>query len=100
MNISNIYKNVTITNAEFIQVLTKLHYQKKDVGENYVFANNKYNSIVILPIKPMSEPVQKVHLATYTFRLFLQGVIKQEDDIIKMVEKNRIKQKEKEKQEV
>ncbi len=93
MTISNIYKDITITNAEFIQVLTKLHYHKNTEGDYYRFVNDKYNSVVILPVEPLEKPVQKVHLATYTFRLFLQGVIKQQEDIIQMVEKNRSKEK-------
>ena len=93
MTASNIYKDITITSGEFIQVLTKLHYRKETEGNYYRFVNDKYNSIVILPIQPLDESVLKVHLATYTFRLQLQGVIKQEEDIIKMVEKNRLKTK-------
>ena len=95
MRVSNIYSGVTITNAEFIQVLTKLHYRKDSVDNHYRFVNEKYNSIVILPIRPLEEAVQKVHLAAYTFRLYLQGVIKEEEEILKMVEKNRLKLKEK-----
>ncbi len=93
MTVSNIYKDITITSGEFIQVLFKLHYRKETEGNYYRFVNDKFNSIVIIPIQPLNEPVPKVHLVTYTFRLTLQGVIKNEEDIIKIVEKNRLTRK-------
>lgn len=87
----SIYKEVRITYGEMIAVLTKLGYRKETSGNNTHFVNDTYKSLVILPIRDDNSIVELIHVESYSYRLFLQGVIKAEEDLIRMVEKNRLK---------
>jgi hypothetical protein len=80
---------VTITNSELIQALIQLNYRDESTDKKYRFVNDKYNSIVELPLLPLEEAVRKVDLDIYSCRLYMQGVIKQEENLLKKVQKNR-----------
>jgi hypothetical protein len=86
-----IYVEVPITYGEMIDVLEKLGFQK-ELNDNMLhFSNEKYKSKVILPERPLDAVVELVHVATYSHRLYLQGVIKHEEDLIRMIQKMRLK---------
>ncbi len=84
---------VTITNSELIQALIQLNYRDESTDKKYRFVNDKYNSIVELPLLPLEEAVRKVDLDIYSYRLYMQGVIKQEENLIKKAQKNRARKK-------
>jgi predicted RNA binding protein YcfA (HicA-like mRNA interferase family) len=86
-----IYIDVPVTFGEMIQVLTKLGYHQEFDGKHNRFVNEKYKSMVILPVSPLDETVQRIDVAAASYRLFLQGVIKEEENLIRMIQKNRLK---------
>lgn len=87
----SIYKEVRINYGELIKVLIKLGYRKEPDGKNNRFVNDDFKSMVILPNKDDNSIVELLHVESSSYRLFLQGVLKAEEDLIKMVEKNRLK---------
>jgi hypothetical protein len=89
----NIINEVRINNNELMNVLIQLGYQDKSTEKKYRFVNDKYNSIVDLPLLPLDEAVRKVDLAIYSYQLYMQGVIREEENLIKKVLQNRSKRK-------
>lgn len=89
----SIVNEVTVTNGELMRVLTQLGYHKETDEIKHRFINDKYKSIVDLPVRPLDEIVQKIYLANYSYRLYMQGVIKQEENLIKKVLQNRLKKR-------
>jgi hypothetical protein len=87
----SIYKEIPITYGEMTEVLIKLGYRKEFDGKNNRFINDAFKSVVILPIREDNSIVEIIHVESYSYRLFLQGVLKAEEDLIRMVEKNRVK---------
>ncbi len=116
MQTLNIYKDIQPTYGEWLPILEDLGYQKqvidfisisKQKKQQYRLENPQYNSVILLPFLSDNEPVLKAHFASYSHLLYLQGVIEDEqdmakkienrrlhraeEDLIKMVEKNRLK---------
>ncbi len=87
----NIIKEVSVTNKEFIKVMTQLGYRNESDGERYHFVNDKHHSIVDLPPLPLDDLVQKEYLAIYSYQLYMQGVIKSEENLVRKVQLNRVK---------
>ena len=59
----SIIKEVNITNSELIRVLTRMGYRDESTEKKYRFVNDKYNSIVDLPLTPLHENVRKIDLS-------------------------------------
>ena len=87
----SIINEVVVTYNEFIKVLTQLGYRNESDETKYRFVNDKHNSIVDLPLMPFEATVRKVDLAVYSYRLYMQGIIKQEENLIKKIQQNRAK---------
>jgi hypothetical protein len=90
---SKIFVEVSVTNNEFIKVLTQLGFRSELTEERYRFVNDKHDSIVVIPANPLDEPVQRIYVANYSYQLYMQGIIKDEESLVKMVQKNRLKSK-------
>jgi hypothetical protein len=90
---SKIFVEVSVTNNEFIKVLTQLGYRSEFTEERYRFVNDKHDSVVVLPANPLDEPVQRIYVANYSYQLFMQGIIKDEESLIRKVQQNRLKSK-------
>ena len=90
-----IFLEVSVTYGEIIEVLTKLGYRLEFDGKNNNFVNDKYDSSVLLPVRPLDETFEKAYLAAYSSRLYLQGVIKEEESLVWMIQKNRLKKQKK-----
>jgi hypothetical protein len=88
---SKIFVEVSITNNEFIKVLKQLGYRSELTEERYRFVNDKHDSIVVIPANPLDESVQRIYVANYSYQLYMQGVIKDEESLVKMVQRNRAK---------
>ena len=84
---------VTVSNSELIKVLIQLGYRDESTDIKYRFVNDTHHSIVELPLRSLEEAVRKVDLDIYSYRLYMQGVIKQEENLIKKVQKNRLSKK-------
>jgi hypothetical protein len=90
-----IYIEVPVTYGEMSQVLTKLGYHQEFDGKHNRYINEKHKSMVILPARPIDEIVERIDVAAASYRLFLQGVIKEEENLVRMIQKNRLKKSKK-----
>ena len=90
-----IYIEVPVTYGEMITVLTKLGYQQEFDGKHNRYTNEKHKSVVVLPVRPLDETVERIDVAAASYRLYLQGVIKEEENLVRMIQKNRLKQSKK-----
>ncbi len=87
----SIYLEVPITYGEMIESLIKLGYHREVDGKINRFINEKFKSEIKLPLKDLNETVEKIYVAGFSYRLYLQSVIKKEEDLIKMIQKSRLK---------
>ena len=85
----------SVTYGEMIEVLEKLGYHQEFDGKHNRYINEKYNSILILSVMPSNEMLEKVYFDNYSYRLYMQGVIKEENSLLLMIEKNRLKKSKK-----
>ena len=92
---SKIFLEVPVTYGAMIEVLTKLGYHSEFDGKHNRYINEKHNSFVVLAIRPPDETLEKVYAAAYSHLLYLQGVIKEEESLVYMIQKNRIENAEK-----
>lgn len=88
-----IVRDAIVTNNELIKVLTQMGFRNESTEERYRFVNDKYNSIVHLPPRPLDEVVKNQFLAIYSYQLYMQGVIRDEENLVKKVLQNREKKK-------
>jgi predicted RNA binding protein YcfA (HicA-like mRNA interferase family) len=86
-----IYIEVPITYREMIEVLTKLGYHPEFDGKHNRYVNTKYKSMVIMPVDNLDETMERIDVAITSYRLYLQGVIKEEENLIRKIQKNRLK---------
>ncbi len=93
--VPSIFVEVPVTYGEMIEVLTKLGYHQEFDGKNNRYVNEKLGSFVLLPVKPSDEILEKAYVAAYSSRLYLQGVIKDEESLIHKIQKNRLKKSKK-----
>ena len=87
----NLFVKVSVTYGEMIEVLAKLGYQQDFDGKNNRFTKQKHKSFVVLPVRPLDEILERMYVAAYSSRLYLQGVIKEEESLVRMIQKNRLK---------
>ena len=90
-----IYIKVPVTYGEMIEALTQLGYHQEFDGQHNRFVNATYKSVVTLPIYPLDEVVERIDVAAASYRLYLQGVIKEEEHLVRMIQKNRLKKQKK-----
>ena len=93
--VPKIFLEVPVTYGEMIEVLTKLGYHQEFEGKNVRYVNDKQGSFVLLPVRLPNEILEKSYVAVYSSRLYLQGVIKEEESLIQMIQKNRLKKSKK-----
>ena len=86
-----IISEVPITYGEMVEVLTKLGYSQEFDGKNNRYVNVKYQSILLLPVRPLDEILEKIYVSIASNHLYMQGVIKEEESLIHMIQKNRLK---------
>jgi hypothetical protein len=80
---------MSITPDELFEALTKLGYENKSNSEKRRFVKKSHNSVIELTNEPIDERLMNIYFAGFSYRLFLQGVIKDPHDLAKMIEKNR-----------
>jgi predicted RNA binding protein YcfA (HicA-like mRNA interferase family) len=86
-----IYIEVPVTYREMIDVLTKLGYYPEFDGKHNRYVNTKYKSMVIMPVHNLDETMERIDVASTSYRLYLQGVIKEEENLIRKIQANRLK---------
>ncbi len=90
-----IFSEVPVTYGEMIEVLKKLGYSQEFDGKANRFFNEKHKSVVLLPVRPLEDRLEKVYVAIASNHLYTQGVIKEEESLIYMIQKNRVKKSKK-----
>ena len=91
----NLFVEVSVTYGEMIEVLTKLGYHQEFDGKNNRFINETHKSFVVLPVRPLDETLERMYVAAYSSRLYLQGIIKNEESLVRAIMKNRSKKSKK-----
>ena len=90
-----IIAEVPVTYGEMIEVLKKLGYSQEFDGKNNSYFNEKYKSMIVLPVGTPDEILDKRYVATASYRFYMQGVIKTEETLIHKIQKNRLKKSKK-----
>lgn len=92
---SRIISEVPVTYGEMIEVLTKLDYRQEFDGKNNRYVNDKYDSVLLLPVRSPDTILEKIYVAIASSHLYGQGVIKEEESLIHKIQKNRLKKSKK-----
>jgi hypothetical protein len=90
MEYATLYNDISATYGEVVLALKKLGFQDISTPEQFRFVNEKHNSEIKLPIRPLDTAFFKADLIGYSYILYMQGVIKHRDDLAKRIEKNRL----------
>ncbi len=88
---THVYKEMNVTYGEVAQVLEQLGYRNVSTTEHFKFINEPYKSEIALPACPSNTLFVKANTVGFSNLLFMQGVIKDPNNLVKMIEKNRIK---------
>lgn len=86
-----ISKKNDYTYKEFLGVLAHLGFQDESSEKEYRLVNKQYKSLVVLPLRPLGDTVLNDFLTNYAYQLYMQGIIKKEEDILQIMEKGRKK---------
>ena len=89
MEITRVYNDITATYGEVAMALKKLGFQDASTSEHFKFVNEKHNSEIKLPARPLDTTFLKGNMIGYSYILYMQGIIKHRDDFAKRIEKNR-----------
>lgn len=89
MEYATLYNDISATYGEVVMALKKLGFQDVSTPEQFCFVNQKHNSEIKLPVKPLDSAFFKADLIGYSYILYMQGIIKHRDDFAKRIEKNR-----------
>lgn len=95
MEYAILYNDISATYAEVAKALVQLGFHDVSTSENFHFVNEKENSEIKLPARPLETPFYKANLIGYSYILYMQGIIKHRDDFAKRIEKNRLAKKSK-----
>lgn len=88
-----VYKEMTVTFGEFFEALKQLGFKDKSTETHFWFVKKKDNGVIRFPIRAKDAPMLKADLHGYSYTLFLRGDIENPDDLAKMIERNREKEK-------
>ena len=90
MQYLKINEKMTATYAEIAETLKKLGFQDMSTPKYFRLVNHTHNSEVKLPARPLDTVFSAVNFAGFSYQLYMQGVIEEQDDLAKLVEKNRL----------
>jgi hypothetical protein len=97
MNYLRIYKELDVTNQEVIEALIQLGFSEVSGSpKEYKMMNELQKSVIRIPREPLDSFILKAYTASYSNLLYLQGIIPEFDDFVKMIEKNRLEKMKKE----
>jgi hypothetical protein len=89
MQYTQVYHDIAPTYHEVAQALMQLGYKEQTDASHFLFVNETHQSEVKLPFQPYETPFLKANLAGFSYLLYMQGVIKDQDKLAKLIEKNR-----------
>jgi hypothetical protein len=91
MNYLRVYKELDVTNREMIETLSRLGFKETSVSpKEYRMVNELKKSVVRLPREPLDHYILKAYTVSFSNLLYLQGIIAEFDDLVKMIEKERL----------
>ena len=86
---TNVYKEMEVTYGEIGQVLTQLGFKDESTPELFLFVREARKVEVRLPYRPDETRFAKINTLGISNILFMQGIIKHPDNLVKMIEKSR-----------
>ena len=92
---TNVYKEMDVTYGEVAQALTQLGFKDESTQELFLFVREVGKAEVRLPFRPADTVFAKINTLGFSNILFMQGIIKHPDNLVKMIEKNRLSMKSK-----
>jgi hypothetical protein len=91
MQTISIYKNLEITYQEFEMALLRLGYRKVPKSKATHYILDTYDSIIsISHLNTPDRKMNKGEFAAQAFLMEMKGVLKEKDDIAKMIEQERL----------
>ncbi len=85
-----VYKEMAITYGELAQALTQLGYKNESDVDYFRYVNKKHDSVILLRANSSNRTLFKAIISGFAYQLSMQGVIEEEDDLAKLVERNRM----------
>lgn len=92
---SRIFIDEPVTYREMIEVLIQLGYHPEFDGQYNRYINEKYKSRVLMPVDNLDELMERADVAAYSSLLHRQDIIKEEEGLIRKIQKNRLKKNKK-----
>jgi hypothetical protein len=86
---TNVYKEMDVTYGEMAQALTQLGFKDESTSELFLFVREARKVEVRLPYRPDDTLFAKINTLGFSNILFMQGIIKHPDNLVKMIEKKR-----------
>jgi|GEM_PF-6748858 len=86
MEVTKVYKDLDITYGELAKALIRLNFKNNSTEKVFAYVNQKYDAIVLLPMKKETEMVDKAQFASISFVLTGKGLINEQDELAKWVE--------------
>ena len=90
---THVYKEMDVTYGEVATALIQLGFKDKSTQESFLLVNETTKSEVRLPYRSMDALFPKINTLGFSNILFMQGIIKHPDNLVKMIEKNRLPNK-------
>lgn len=91
MNYLRVYKDLDITNREMIEALNRLGFTETPHStREYRMVNDAQKSVIRIPREPLDQYILKAYTVSFSNLLYLQGIIADFDDLVKMIEKERL----------
>ena len=87
---TNVYKEMDVTYGEMAQALSQLGFKDESTPDLFLFVREPKKQEVRLPYRPADTLFAKINTLGFSNILFMQGIIKHPDNLVKMIEKNRL----------
>ena len=87
------YKDMEPTYGELAEALKKLNFEDRSYDTHFLFINDEFDAIVLLPLKHPNAKVHRAHFAGFSMTLEHKGVLEHMFDLGKMIEKTRRQKK-------
>ena len=86
---TNVYKEMDVTYGEIGHALKQLGFKDESTPEAFLFVREARKVEVRLPYRPDETLFAKINTLGISNILFMQGIIKHPDNLVKMIEKSR-----------
>ena len=90
---THVYKEMDVTYGEVAEALTQLGFKDESNSEYFLFSSEALKSEVRLPYRALDALFAKINTLGFSNILFMQGIIKHPDNLVKLIEKNRVVKK-------